>query len=72
LRMTVDAPWYVPNTVIARDRETPTLKVEIRHYSSVYSARLRVHQNDLVVNLMAHSDKRRLRRHMTNDLPTSF
>jgi hypothetical protein len=26
LRMIVDAPWYVPNTVIRRDLQTPTVK----------------------------------------------
>jgi hypothetical protein len=26
LRMIVDAPWYVPNTVIRRDIQTPTVK----------------------------------------------
>jgi hypothetical protein len=40
LRMMVDAPWYVPNTVIRRDLQTPTVKEEIRRYSSQYSARL--------------------------------
>jgi hypothetical protein len=34
LRMIVDAPWYVPNTVIRRDLQTPTVKEEIRRYSS--------------------------------------
>jgi hypothetical protein len=33
LCMTVDAPWYVPNTVIRMDLQTPTVE-EIRHYSS--------------------------------------
>jgi hypothetical protein len=32
--MMVDAPWYVPNTVIRRDLQTPTAKEEIRRYSS--------------------------------------
>jgi hypothetical protein len=36
--MIVDAPWYVPNTVIRRDLQSP-----IRHYSSQYSARLSAH-----------------------------
>jgi hypothetical protein len=40
LRMIVDAPWYVPNTVIGRDLQIPTVKEEIRRYSSQYSARL--------------------------------
>jgi hypothetical protein len=34
LRMIVDAPWYMPNTVIRRDLQTPTVKEEIRRYSS--------------------------------------
>jgi hypothetical protein len=55
--MIVDAPWYVPNTVI-------------RRYSSQYSARISAHPNDLVVNLMELPDNRRLRRHLPNDLPT--
>jgi hypothetical protein len=43
LHMIVDAPWYVPNTVIRRDLQIPTVKEEIRRYSSQYSARLRAH-----------------------------
>jgi hypothetical protein len=35
LRMIVDAPWYVPNTVTRRDLEIPTVKEE-RRYSSQY------------------------------------
>jgi hypothetical protein len=72
LRMAVDAPWYVPNTVIRRDLQTPTVKEEIRRYSSQYSAHFSAHPNDLVVNLMELSDNRRLRRHLPNELPTRF
>jgi hypothetical protein len=36
--------------------------VEIRRCSSQYSARLSVHSNNLVANLMAQPDNRRLRR----------
>jgi hypothetical protein len=56
----VEAPWYVPNTVIKSDLQTPTVKEEIRHYSSQCSARLSVHPNDPVVNLMAQPDNRHL------------
>jgi hypothetical protein len=52
LRIIVDAPWYVSKTVIRRDLQTPTVKEEIRRYSSQYSARLSAHPNDLIVNLM--------------------
>jgi hypothetical protein len=72
LRMIVDAPWYVPNTVIRRDIQIPTVKGEIRCYSSQYSARLSAHPNDLIVNLIDLPDNRRLRRHLPNDLPTRF
>jgi hypothetical protein len=58
LRTIVDAPWYVPNTDIRRDFQTPTVKEEIRHYRSQYSARLSVHPNDPVVNLMAQPENR--------------
>jgi hypothetical protein len=60
LRMTVDVPWYVPNTVIQRDLQIPTVKEEIRRYSSQYSARLSAHPNGVVVNLIELPDNRRL------------
>jgi hypothetical protein len=58
--MIVDTPWYVLNTVILRDLQIPTVKEEIRLYSSQYSAGLRAHPNDLIVNLMELPDNRRL------------
>jgi hypothetical protein len=70
LRMIVDTPWYVPNTVIRTELQTPTVKEEIRHYSSQYSARLSVHPNDPTVNLLAQPHNKRLRIHMPNDLLT--
>jgi hypothetical protein len=71
--MIVDAPWYVPNTVIRRDLQTPTVIEEIRPYSSQYGARLSAHPNDLIVNLMELPDNnRQLWRHLPNDLPTRF
>jgi hypothetical protein len=68
----VRTPWCVPSTVNRRDLQTSTVKEEIRHYGSQYSARLNVHPNDLVVNLMAQPDNRRLRKHRTNVLHTRF
>jgi hypothetical protein len=72
LRIIVDPPWYVPNTIILRDLQIPTVKEEIRRYSSQYSARLSAHPNDLIVNLIELPVDRRLRRHLPNDLPTRF
>jgi hypothetical protein len=34
LRKIVDAPWYVPNTLIRRDLQLTSVKEEIRRYSS--------------------------------------
>jgi hypothetical protein len=56
--MIVDAPWYVPNTVIRRDLRIPTVKGEIPRYSSQYSARLSAHPVDLTVNLMELPDNK--------------
>jgi hypothetical protein len=72
LRMILDAPRYVPNTVIGSDLQIPTVKEEIRRYSSQYSARLSAQPNGLIVNLTELPDNRRLRRHLPNDLPTRF
>jgi hypothetical protein len=69
LHMIVNAPWYVPNMVIQRDLQIPTIKEEIYYYSSQYSARLSAHPND---NLIELPDNRRLQRHLPNDLPTRF
>jgi hypothetical protein len=43
MRMIVNAPRYVPNTVIRRDHQILTVKEEIRRYSPQYSARLCAH-----------------------------
>jgi hypothetical protein len=43
LRMIVDVPWHVPNSLIRRDLSCPTAKEEIRRYSSHYGDRLRTH-----------------------------
>jgi hypothetical protein len=59
LRMIVDAPWYVPNTVIRRDLQITTVKEKNRRYSSQYSACLSAHPNDLIVNLTELPDNRR-------------
>jgi hypothetical protein len=56
--MIVNAPWYVPNTVIRRDLQIPTVKEEIRRYSSQYSARLSAHPNDPTVNFIELPDNK--------------
>jgi hypothetical protein len=52
--------------------QTPTVKEAIWCHSSQYRARLSAHPNDLIVNLIELPDNRPLRRHLPNDLPTTF
>jgi hypothetical protein len=72
LRMIVDAPWYVPDTLIRRDLHMSSVKEEISRYSSHYGDRLRTHPNHLVVHLIELPDSRRLRRYLPTDLPHRF
>jgi hypothetical protein len=70
LRMMVHTPWYVSNMVIRMDLTIPTVKEELRRYSSQYSDRLSAHPNDLIVNLLELPDNRRLLENLPNDLST--
>jgi hypothetical protein len=70
--MIVDAPWYVPNTVIQRDLQTPTVKEEIRRYSSQYRARLSAHPNAPVVNLIELPDNKTPAKWSAYQIPTTI
>jgi hypothetical protein len=72
LRLTVDAPWYVSNSVIRKDLQIPTVKEEISRFSSRYAARLRAHTNELIATLTEPPTNKRLRRYWPNDLLTRF
>jgi hypothetical protein len=43
--MITDAPWYVLNAVLQHDLHNPSVKEEIQHLSSQYSARLNSYQS---------------------------
>jgi hypothetical protein len=64
--------YGLDDLIIRRNLQIPTVKEEIRRYSSQYSARLSAHPNDLTVSLIELSDNSRLRRHLPNDLATRF
>jgi hypothetical protein len=51
LRLIVDAPWYVSNSVIRNDLQIPTVKEEISRFSSHYNVRISVHPNELFASL---------------------
>lgn len=73
LRNIVNAPWYVPNTVIQSDLKITSVKDEIKNFSKKYEQRLSVHPNELAVNLLnTENDYRRLKRFKPSDLITRF
>jgi hypothetical protein len=73
LRMITNAPSFVPNAVILMALQTPTVKEEIRRFSSQYGASPSEHPNNLAVNRMAQpDDNRRLGRHLPHYVPTDF
>ena len=47
LRIITDAPWYIPNTIITRDLQIPTVKQEVGKCSANYRKRLDAHPNNL-------------------------
>ena len=60
LRIITDAPWYIPNAIIKRDLQIPTVKQEARKYSGNYRKRLDAHPNNLANALF--QEKLRTRR----------
>jgi hypothetical protein len=51
LRLRVNAPWYVINSVIGKELQIPTVKEEISRFSSHYDVHISVHPNELVASL---------------------
>jgi hypothetical protein len=47
LRIITDVPWYIPNTIIKRDLQIPTVKQEAQKYSANYQKWLDIHPNNL-------------------------
>jgi hypothetical protein len=60
------------NSLIRKDLSCPTVKEEIRRYSSHYGDRLRTHHHRLAVNLLRLPDNRCLSRFLPTDLPDRF
>jgi hypothetical protein len=72
LRLIVDAPWYVSNSVIRNDLQVPTVKEEISRFSSHYNVGISVHPNELIASLTEPPIQRRLRRYWPHDLLVRF
>jgi hypothetical protein len=72
LRLIVDAPWYVSNSIIRNDLQIPTVKEEISRFSSHYNVRISVHPNELIASLTEPPIQRRLRRYWPHNLLVRF
>lgn len=63
LRVIVNAPSYVPNSIIQSDLQIPSIKEEIKKHCDSYKIRLSNHPNILAANLLTTTfEPRGLRR----------
>lgn len=69
LRQICNAPWYIPNELIHRDLQMPTVKEEIVKHSVNYRNRITSHPNPLAVELLTQPLVKRLKRFDPLDLP---
>jgi len=72
LRSIVNAPWYVPNTIIHTDLQIPTVKAEITNFSTKYREKLIIHPNELTPTLLEEEEPRRLKLFEPTELTTRF
>jgi hypothetical protein len=61
LRLIVNAPWHVPNSVIRKDLLIPSVQEEISRFTSLYPVRLHTHPNELIASLTEPPTHKRLR-----------
>jgi len=72
LRSTVNAPWYVQNTILHTDLQIPTVKAEITNFSTKYREKLITHPNELIPAILEEEGPRRLKRLKPIELTTRF
>jgi len=72
LRTMVNAPWYVPNQSLPIDLQMPTIREEIKKYSTNHRAKLLTHPNNFASNLLIEQGLGRLKRYKPLDLTTRF
>jgi hypothetical protein len=72
LRSVVNAPWYVPNTLLHTGLQIPTVKAEITNFSIKYREKLTTYPNELTPALLEDEEPRRLKRFKPTELTTRF
>ena len=66
LRSIVNAPWFVPNELIQKDLQIPSVKEEISSFHNRYKDRLTNHPNILATNILQETLKTtRLKKYKT-------
>jgi hypothetical protein len=71
-RTLVNAPWYIPNSLLHTDLQMSTVRDEIMKFSTNYTAKLFTHPNELTSILLDEQGSGRLKRFRPTDLPTRF
>jgi hypothetical protein len=72
LSHSVNAPWYVPITLLHTDLQIPTVKAEITNFSIKYRVKLTTHPNELTPALLEEEEPRRLKRFKPTEPTTRF
>ena len=73
IRVLVNAPWYVPNGLIRRELNIPTMSEVVTRLSVHYCGRLQIHPNHLAnILLKDEEETRRLKRFKPSELTTRF
>jgi hypothetical protein len=72
LRTTVNAPWYIPNTILRTDLKIPTIREEITNFSLKYKDKITTYPNELASTLLEEEEPRTLQRFKSADLATKL
>jgi hypothetical protein len=72
LRTFVNAPWYIPNSLLRTDLQMPTVRDEIMKFSTNYRAKLFTHPNELTSILLDEQGPGRLKSFRPTDFSTKF
>jgi len=72
LRSIVNAPRYVPNTILHTDLQISTVKAQINNFSTEYREKLITHPNELIPTLLEEEEPRKLKHFKPTELTTRF
>ena len=68
----LNAPWYIPNTVLHTDLLISTVREEVTKHGTTHKDKLIGHPNQLIPILLEEQGPKRLKRYNPNDLTHRF